>query len=421
MRTRRWWVTAGTVVAGVTLAVSACSSSSGSSSASSGSTLTASDKGVTSSTITLGLITSETGLAQAAYDGVVAAAKARIALQNAEGGVDGRQLKLDVVDDQSTSAGNASASSNLASADVFGVIDVSSFVYGGYKTLQEAGIPVTGGDLDAAEWGTQPDTNMFAWDDPVDPSYPEYTYLGNLMKDLGATTVGGISFNDEPSGASLLSGMVASSQALGLKKGYVNESLTLGQLNGAAVALSLKQSGTNGLFFPIDSAESFEALGAAKQAGVNIKVNLLANGYGQSLLADKSAVSLGQGTYFMTDGAPVELQTSATKTFQSALAKYADYTGIPDSGYYWGWLGTDLMIKGLQMAGTNPTRTSFINGLHTVKAYTAGGLLAQPANLTLADFGKAPAQQCTYVVQLEGTTFKPYPSDGSPVCGGPVS
>jgi branched-chain amino acid transport system substrate-binding protein len=431
-------VKAGAVLASVAALASACGSSSKSSSnttqpagsaagastssSASGAPLTASAKGVTPTTITVGLITSETGLAQAAYNGVVQAAKARIAQQNAQGGVDGRQIQLNVVDDQSTPTGNASASANLASADVFGVIDVSSFVFGGFKPLQAAGVPVTGGALDAGEWGAQPNTNMFSWTDPVDPSYPQYTDLGSLMKQLGATKVGGITFTNEPSGEATLLGMVNSSQQLGLQKGYINTSLTYGKLDAAGVALALKQSGTDGLYLPIDAGEIFQILNAAKQAGVNLKVALMPSGYGQSLLSDASAVSLGQGVYFMPSAAPTELQTAATKAFQAGLAKYANYTAAsPDAGYYWGWLGADLMIKGLQMAGTNPTRQSFIDGLHTVSSYDGGGLLAYPADLTLANFGKAPAKVCTYLTKLQGTTFVPQPSSGTPFCGGQIS
>lgn len=342
-------------------------------------------------------------------------------MQNAQGGVDGRQIKLDVLDDQSTPTGNAAASSNLASADVFGVMESSAFTFGGYKALQTAGVPVTGGPVDAGEWGTQPDTNMFNWQDPVDPTNPEYTNLGKLMKDLGVTKPGGVSFNAEPAGASELTGMVASGAQLGLQKGYVNTSLTFGKLDASAEALALKQSGTDGLFLPIDAGESFQLLGAAKAAGVNLKAVLLPSGYGQSLLADPSAVAVAQGVYFLTTLAPVSLGTAATNAFQAALAKYAGFTGIPDTGYYWGWLDADLMIKGLQMAGANPTRTSFINALHTVSSYNGGGLLATPADLTLANFGKPAASVCTYAMQLEGKAFKAYPSSGAPICGGQIS
>lgn len=428
-------VTVGAVMASAALFVSACSSSGSSSSSptsggssapsggssSSGSTLTASEKGVTPTTITVGLITPQTGLAQASYVGVVAAAKARIALQNAQGGVDGRQIKLDVLDDQSSPTGNAAASSNLASADVFGVLESSAFTFGGYKALQTAGVPVTGGPVDAGEWGVQPDTNMFNWQDPVDPANPEYTNLGKLMKDLGVTKPGGVSFNEEPAGASELTGMVASGAQLGLQKGYVNTSLTFGKLDASAEALALKQSGTDGLFLPIDAGESFQLLGAAKAAGVNLKAALLPSGYGKSLLDAPSAVAAAQGVYFVNTVTPVEIGTTATKAFQAALAKYAGFTGVPDTGYYWGWLDADLMIKGLQLAGANPTRKSFMDALHGVSNYDGGGLLATPADLTLANFGKPAAQVCVYAVQLEGKAFKPFPSNGSPVCGGPLS
>jgi hypothetical protein len=79
------------------------------------------------------------------------------------------------------------------------------------------------------------------------------------------------------------------------------------------------------------------------------------------------------------------------------------------------------MIKGLQLAGTNPTRKSFTDALHGVSSYNGGGLLATPADLTLANFGKPVSQVCAYAMQLEGKAFKSYPSDGSPTCGGPIS
>ena len=39
------------------------------------------------------------------------------------------------------------------------------------------------------------------------------------------------------------------------------------------------------------------------------------------------------------------------------------------------------MIKGLELAGKNPTRQAFISNLRKVGNYTAGGLLAKPDHL----------------------------------------
>lgn len=57
---------------------------------------------------------------------------------------------------------------------------------------------------------------------------------------------------------------------------------------------------------------------------------------------------------------------TATKNFQAALAKYALYTGVPGFDCYKGWASADLMIKGLELAGTNPTPSGLINVFHGV-------------------------------------------------------
>ena len=59
------------------------------------------------------------------------------------------------------------------------------------------------------------------------------------------------------------------------------------------------------------------------------------------------------------------------------MQKYAHFTKteFPNFGQYESWAGADLMIKGLQMAGANPTRAAVIKDLRGLKSYNAGGLL----------------------------------------------
>jgi branched-chain amino acid transport system substrate-binding protein len=111
----------------------------------------------------------------------------------------------------------------------------------------------------------------------------------------------------------------------------------------------------------------------------------------------------------------VELGSPATKAMQAAFLKYDHYSGDPDFGWYQGWTSMDLMIKGLEVAGQNPTRQSFISNLRQVTSYDAGGLVATPLDYT--QFGKAPASLCAWYVRLEGAQFVLTPSDGKPVCG----
>src|SRR5579859_5036891 len=87
-------------------------------------------------------------------------------------GVDGRKIKLEVDDDQSAPATNLTAAQNLVqNKKVFGIVDYSSFAFGGIKYLQQHGVPVTGGGFDGPEWGMQPYTNMFSYLPPVETPF----------------------------------------------------------------------------------------------------------------------------------------------------------------------------------------------------------------------------------------------------------
>jgi branched-chain amino acid transport system substrate-binding protein len=115
------------------------------------------------------------------------------------------------------------------------------------------------------------------------------------------------------------------------------------------------------------------------------------------------------------------LDSKPEKDFRAALQKYQGFSGVPGFDWYEGWTNMDLMIKGLEVAGKNPTRQSFITNLRTVSGYDADGLLPNPIDFGLAAFGKSPAKTCGWYAKLQGTTFVPVPSDGKPVCGTPIS
>ena len=311
--------------------------------------------------------------------------------------------------------GSARSAQRLIAQGVFGIIAVSPFVFGGAKTMQQAALPVTGGAFDGPEWGTQPYTNMISYTDPQDPHAPQYTLLPNFMKQNGVTTVGSVGYGVSPSSTASAKGFIFGSQTVGLKKGYLNTSLPFGSVDVSSISLSIKNSGTNGLWLPLDANTNFAIISGSKQAGANLKVIDSATGYGQAVLDDPTAAQTAQGVYFPPVGQPVEANTPATQNFTSVLATYAHYHGVPDFSWYTGFLGTDLMIYGLQGAGQNPTRTSFLNYLHGVSSYTANGLIV-PANLTLAAFGTALPTLCGYLTKLQGKTFVPV-NNGQPLCG----
>jgi ABC-type branched-subunit amino acid transport system substrate-binding protein len=372
----------------------------------------ASTAGVTANTITLGLITELTGPGAAVGTGMVRSAEARIDEQNAEGGVYGRKIKLMAMDDQTNPATDKTATGALISKGVFGVIDDSAVTYGGYKLLQQAGMPVTGGAYDGPEWYEQPNTNMFSISGPGDAKDPQYDNAAVFAKDHGGTKCGAVGYGISPSSEASASGFVLSCEREGLKDTFLDTTVPFGTLNVTSLVLQIKDSGANVLWLPLDGNTNAAIMTGLKQAGVKMKVVINATGYGQVLLNDTSTVPAAQGAWFLATGVPIESKTAATGAFQAALAKYAHYTGVPDFTWYEGWGGADLMIKGLELAGKNPTRSAFIADLHKVTDYSANGLFG-PVNLSLSAFGKAPQKLCEYLVQLKGDAYA-HPTQ---VCG----
>ena len=74
---------------------------------------------------------------------------------------------------------------------------------------------------------------------------------------------------------------------------------------------------------------------------------------------------------------PWLLPNAGTEQMQAAMEKYAHFTksDFPTFGQYEAWAGADLMIKGLELAGPNPTRAAVIKDLRGLKSYNANGLL----------------------------------------------
>ncbi|MFF5010933.1 ABC transporter substrate-binding protein [Streptomyces phaeochromogenes] len=385
------------------LALAACSSP-GSTSA-----------GVSGDTIKIGLVTSLTGTASTDFAESEAGAKARIALLNSKGGVNGRKLELVTADDQSTAAGVVTAVHQLVERDkVFGIIGMSTTLFSATKYLQKQNVPVTGAGFDGPEWGQKPNTNMFSTD-PIDPSYPPTTIWGEFFKSIGVTRVAGIAFADIPSSSGSLKQVQSSVEAAGLKAAYTNVSIPYGTTDFTAVVLQMKKAKVDGYVCSCDKPTELALATAVKQAGLNAK-GILSTAYAQSTLDDASIKVTVEDLYAYSYYVPYELHTKGTDAMLAALAKYDkkyEAGDIPGYGLSSGYLAADMMIKGLEKAGDKPTRASFISGLRTVKSYDADGVLPAPISFAPDQFGKSLSKPCNYFVQLVGDKFVPQPK----VCG----
>jgi hypothetical protein len=72
------------------------------------------------------------------------------------------------------------------------------------------------------------------------------------------------------------------------------------------------------------------------------------------------------------------------------------------------------MIKGLELAGANPTQAAVIKDLRGLKSYNLNGLLPQSINYSTI-FGHDPAKTCAWVMKAVKTGF--VATSAQPFCG----
>ena len=362
--------------------------------------------GASPAPITIAYVTSVTGPGGPEDGTSPAGFEARLALQNAEGGVHGHKLVPLVIDDQ-TSPSLIATAVQEADSKAFAIVSQSPLFFLAAKYPQQQGIPVTGSYSDGPEWGTQPYTNMFAADNgSVDPKYPVNTQLGTIIKHFGGTVLGAYGYGISPSSSRAAIATGRSFQHAGGKVGVVNTTIPFGSVAFTSIALAAKQKGVNALAPEMDSNSNYALAEALEQAGVKLKAPLFATGYEPDVINSPAWPAL-QGGYFLSLFRPWLLPNAGTQQMQAAMEKYAHFSksDFPTFSQYEAWAGADLMIKGLQLAGANPTRAAVIKDLRGLKSYNANGLLPQSLNYSTI-FGHDPAQECSWVVQAQKTGFK---------------
>ncbi len=356
--------------------------------------------------ITIAYITSITGPGGAEDSSSPAGFTARIDMQNAEGGVNGHKLVPLIIDDQ-TSPSEIATAVQEADSKAFGIVSQSPLFFLAAKYPQQAGVPVTGSYSDGPEWGEQPYTNMFSADDgSVDPKYPVNTSAGIVFKKFGATKLGAYGYGISPSSSRAAIATGDSFTHAGGKTVVVNTSIPFGSVDFTSIALTAKQDGVNAIAPEMDSNSNYALAEALEQAGVKLKAAIYATGYEPDVINSPAWPSL-QGGYFLSLFRPWLIPNAGTEQMQSAMEKYAHFTksDFPSFSQYEAWAGADLMIKGLELAGPNPTHASVIKDLRNLKSYNANGLLPQSFDYA-TNFGHDPAKTCEWVVQADKTGFK---------------
>jgi branched-chain amino acid transport system substrate-binding protein len=408
----------GPVILGLALVASACSSNSATSTTTS--TTSPSSPSTASSPsgapLTIAYISSITGEGGSQDGSSPAGFLARIDMQNAQGGVNGHQLVPLVIDDQTSPAEIATAVQSAISKGAIGIVSQSPLFFLAAKYPQQAGVPVTGSYDDGPEWGQQPYTNMFAADNgSVDPSYPVNTQIGAFLKAHGGTVIGSYGYSISPSSSRAAIGTADSFTHAGGKVGVLDTTVPFGGVDFTSAALVAKQNNIDAMVPALDNNSNYALATALKQEGIKLRAVLFATGYEPDVIHSPAWGTL-QGDYFLSLFRPWSLPNAGTQQMQAAMEKYAHFTTtqFPTFSQNEAWAGADLMIKGLEGAGSSPTRADVMTALRGITSYNANGLLPNSFNYT-NNFGHNPAQTCAWIMKADANGFTA--SSATPFCG----
>ncbi|HEX5587418.1 MAG TPA: ABC transporter substrate-binding protein [Acidimicrobiia bacterium] len=376
--------------------------------------------GVTDKEIKLGFIASTTGVAGSTFKNSTKGFDACVGAQNAKGGVNGRKITYEFYDDGAIT--NLQGVQDLVqNRGVFAVVNDSSFAFQGYQFLLDNGVPMVGGGFDGPEYGLPGNEDLISLTGNAAPIYGvSYTGLTNLLHDkLKAKKMGVLAYKVSASSTAAAENLqkYAVPEA-GMKAAYTNTSLDFGTTDVGPQVLAMKEAGVDAVYLPLVASSNFAVLQTAAQNNLKFKAAILATGYGQDLLDQPVAATLGPEVLLASGWKPVELKDAATKQFQNDLAKYGDWPKdqVPDFGIYTGYLTCKLTMAGLEAAGKDLTRQGFIDATKALGEWDGAGLTCQPVRLGLDTYGTAAPTQCGYYLQVKDGKFVPY-NNGKPISG----
>jgi len=372
---------------------------------------TSSAPGVTSNSITVGTISTQTGTLASNFSSLIYGERAYYDYINAAGGVNGRKIDYQYALDD---GGNPTTFNQLANTlinqdHVFAVTGVATAFFSP-NLFVESGIPTYGYNV-TGNW--QGPKNLFAAGGSVQyypAAAPQVAYVARQTQK--SPSIAFIAYGVAASAASCQSEQ-NSLIAAGYKVSYSDLKVNYPGSTVATDVQRMKQAGSNMVVSCMDVQGNVTMARAIKQYGLNM-TQLWFSGNDQSTLNTNQ--SLMQGVYFDIGHVPFTASPSlypGLKLYFAQMKKY-EPAYVTDEIALQGWESAALFVQGVKLAGSNLTQASVIAADNSLSAFTAGGLTAPVNWVTAGHTGNAPPY-CLAYIKVSGNKYQPTLNKGSNV------
>lgn len=346
--------------------------------------------GVTDDAITFAAVGTRTNnpLGTCILDCYTAGIQAYFDYRNEQGGIHGRDLVLDRVEDDALTENQLRTLDLINDDNVFGVFS-ATLLATGFGDLENAGVPSFVWNIHAADYADRP--HLFghtaaACADCVQRSLP------HLIQEAGATKVAvlgyGVSQASKSCAGSLRRSIEEFSDGIGgAEVVYFNDDLAFGLPNGAGPEVTALAAADAEFIGTCMDLNGMKTLGQElKRQGLDDIVMSHPNTYDQDFVAE--AGDLFEGDFITPQFIPFE--ADRTSDLQTAFVEHMEANGEPLSELAMvGFINADTAYTGLLEAGPEFDRDKVVAALNGLTEYTAGGLVA-PINWQTAHTPPTP-------------------------------
>ena len=335
----------------------------------------ATDVGVTGTTLSIGAIADLAGPVPGLFQGAIAGTQAYVAKVNAEGGVFGRKLKLNVYDSQMDCGQYQSATQRIIEKDFANVGSFSLYDGCGVQALSKA--PNVPDVHSALQNSAQAYKNNFSVA-PLERGWRtgplEYfkKRFGDAYKNIGSiyASVGG--------GAESWANCRAAIQKTGGGVAY-ERAFGATETDFTADIIQMRQRGVQMIYMPAtNAATAANVLKAAKSQGVNWPIVFGGPAYDRAFLSQAGAQAEGvfeDQQYALFFNEEDARNIPGVADFQKWM-KLSGNGNSMDLFAAYGWSSGMLFVQALKAAGPKATRADVLAQLRKITKFDGNGILA---------------------------------------------
>src|ERR1700722_13213477 len=372
---------------------------------------TSSAPGVTSNSITVGTISTQTGTLASNFASLIYGERAYYDDINPQGGANGRKIdyKYALDDGGNPTTFNQLANTLINQDHVFAVTGVATAFFSP-NLFVESGIPTYGYNV-TGNWANAP--NLFAAGGSVEyypAGAPEDTYVARQTQKKPSLAF--VAYGIAASAAACQS-EEAAIKAAGYNVSYSDLKVSYPGSTVATAVQRMKQAGSNMVISCMDVQGNVNMARAIQQYGLKM-TQLWFSGNDQSTLDQNQ--SLMQGVYFGIAHVPFTAPQSTypgLKLYVTQMKKY-EPKYVNSEIAIQGWESAALFVQGVKMAGNNLTQANVINEDNSLTSFTAGGLTS-PTNWKSAGHSGHAPPYCTAYIKVSGDQYVPTLNKGKNV------